>query len=216
MLEIKYLRSNILLFHFLLESLFRKYGLVFFFKFILEDLYNAALGVLEYIRIKKRVPLCSTKILPFDFIVVGYCLKDLECTAERFCNSCPYVEGRKIFDICPRCQISWIKEVACKYKLSVIIATSAYKMIEEIFSPLKEHRLKSGLFFVCEYSMYPLALALSIVGASFMILPYRKDGACKNWYEFIKADKGLKDKVTQIDAPAQRAALSFLDQFFPE
>ena len=54
-----------------------------------------------------------------------------------------------------------------------------------------------SLLFICPYSVRPIALPLFICGIDFILVPF-VSGACEDFGEFLRADKGIKDERTFV------------------
>jgi len=156
-------------------------------------------------------------------LALGFCQKPVgtsgvRCPAGRFNHECYFLARDNILDVsmaqlptaCRGCDIRAIGVAALRAGAAVYIMTSAVDIARHLFVPtLKSDRFRYGLFLQCPYSIPAMTLPLLICGIPSMLVGY-SEGDCRDYAQFLLADKGTKDERTFPSPIARTHILDFL------
>lgn len=149
---------------------------------------------------------------------VGFCLKPLqpECPAGRFNHDCCFLEnakslsGNNIPPPCQQCAIRAYGIAAHKAGCALYIMTSAHDILFDLFSPSAARGVFTcGVFMLCRFSLKPFAVGMRVAGIQGWMFPF-KDGDCRDYPTWIKADRGTKPEQTSFSEFAHDEILALL------
>ncbi|OGD31866.1 MAG: hypothetical protein A2V45_00445 [Candidatus Aminicenantes bacterium RBG_19FT_COMBO_58_17] len=228
--------GDIQVWDFSFRSLLREYAWVFFLKAVLAHPVKTVRGLRRYrhfIREKKHPGPEYVRLLsiPDDAIFLqnvrarksgpliglGFCLKPHEpndssasCSSGRANHDCLYLERGDTRPVCAGCVIHEIGRLALEKGCPVYIMTSAKDIARDFMLP----RISRGLFpaavlILCPFSVQAIILPLLICGVEMLLLSYAS-GSCADYGQWLKADRGIKDERTTIDAESRERLLDLL------
>ena len=159
-------------------------------------------------------------------VATGFCQKPLragnstyDCPAGRFNHNCLYLSqldlgapaAAQLHPACADCAIRLLGYAALQAGASFAVLTSALDIAHDILLPsLDEQRFTHVLFAICPYSLEPMSLALLIRGLDGYIFSYDA-GACANYSQWLRADRGDKPELTSLSAPSATSLLYLLE-----
>ncbi len=159
-------------------------------------------------------------------VATGFCQKPLragdsahDCPAGRFNHDCLYLsrlelgaaKGTQLHPACADCAIRVLGYAALQAGANFAVLTSALDIAHDILLPsLEERRFTHVLFAICPYSLEPMSLALLIGGLDGYIFSYDA-GACANYSQWLRADRGDKPEQTSLSAPSATSLLYLLE-----
>jgi hypothetical protein len=227
---------NVQVWDFSFRSLPREYAWRFFLRAVLAHPVKTARGLRRYrrfIREKKHsaperarllsIPdeaiflqhACARK--PRPLVGIGFCLKpynpndsSASCPSGRANHDCLYLERGETRPVCTGCSIREIGRLALEKGCPVYIMTSAKDIARDFMLP----QISRGLFpaavlILCPYSVQAIILPLLICGVEMLLLSYAS-GSCADYEQWLKADRGIKDERTTIDAESWERLLGLL------
>jgi hypothetical protein len=226
---------------FALRSLPRAYGRVFLQHIVLRHPLRAARGLGAYWRAPLAGPAAPRSLANTSevtwlaqatsagerlLVATGFCQKPLgtgdsrqHCPAGRFSHDCLYlshlglgVAGEApLHPACVVCPIRELGYAALQAGASFAVLTSALDIAHDILLPsLEEQRFTHALFAICPYSLQPMSLALIICGLDAYFFPYGS-GACANYAQWLRADRGDKLEQTALAPPSMASLLYLLE-----
>jgi hypothetical protein len=229
------------LLEFALHSLFHTYGRVFVQHMALRHPLRTARGLWAYWRTPPGGPadqrsLSNTSEATWIaratsagerlLVATGFCQKPLrtgqggyDCPAGRFNHDCLYLAPLELgvarqaplHPACAICPIRRLGYAALQAGASLAILTSALDIAHDILLPsLEEQRFAHILFAICPYSLEPMSLALLICGLDGYLFPY-ETGACANYSQWLRADRGDKPDRTTLSGPSAASLLYLLE-----
>ena len=142
-----------------------------------------------------------------------------KCPAGRFSHNCLYLsrlransrKGRQLHPACTDCFIHTLGQAAFEAGASFVVLTSALDIAHDILLPaLEEQRFTRILFAICPYSVEPMSLALLICDIEGYIFHYDV-GACANYSQWLRADRGDKPERTVLSAHNKVRLLGLLE-----
>jgi len=158
-------------------------------------------------------------------VATGFCQKPLRtaagtsgCPAGRFNHECQYLSPLELGAIreaplhpaCAICPIRALGYAALQAGASFAILTSALDIAQDILLPsLQEQRFTQVLFAICPYSLEPMSLALLVCGLDGYLFSYEA-GACGDYAQWLRADRGDKPEQTTLSAPTATSLLYLL------
>jgi hypothetical protein len=229
------------LLEFALHSLPHAYGRLFLQYMVLRHPVRTVRGLWAYWRTSRGGPAAQRSLSNTSeatwiaqatsqgerlLVATGFCQKPLrtgnsthECPAGRFNHDCLYLSQLELgvareAPLHPACAICPIRELgyaSLQAGASLAILTSALDIAHDILLPsLQEQRFTHALFAICPYSLEPISLALLICGLDAYILRY-DTGACANYSQWLRADRGDKLEQTTLSAPSTASLLYLLE-----
>jgi len=89
--------------------------------------------------------------------------------------------------------------------------TSAKDIARDFMFPQISHGLfPAALLILCPYSVQAIILPLLICGVEMVLLSYA-GGSCADYGQWLKADRGIKEERTTIDAESRGRLFGFLN-----
>jgi hypothetical protein len=226
---------------FALHSLPQAYGRVFLQHIVLRHPLRAARGLWAYWRAPLAGPVAQRSLSNTTeatwlvqatsagerlLVATGFCQKPLRtgnsaqnCPAGRFNHDCLYLSHLKLqlaretalHPACAICPIRGLGYAALQAGASFAILTSALDIAHDILLPsLEKQRFTHALFAICPYSLQPMSLALLTCGLDVYFFPYGS-GACANYSQWLRADRGDKPVQTALSAPSTASLLYLLE-----
>jgi len=225
---------------FALRSLPQAYGRVFVQRMALRHPLRTARGLWAYWQTPAGGPAARRSLANTDettwiaqatsagerlLVATGFCQKPMRtgdgtyaCPAGRFNHDCLYLSplelgvARKtpLHPACTICPIRTLGYAALQAGASFAILTSALDIAQNILLPsLEEQCFTHILFAICPYSLEPMRLALLICGLDGYLFPY-DTGACGDYAQWLRADRGDKPEQTALPAPTAASLLYLL------
>lgn len=154
-------------------------------------------------------------------IAPGFCMKPYDndtqqsaCPAGHFNHRCHLLEKSQELphpdkwpSPCHECGIAPLASAAARIGADFYIMTSAFDIARDVYLPaLNGTGSTLGLFFLCPYSTEPFTFGLSISGLQGHLITFCQ-GDCRNHEEWTRADLGIKNKQTMVDAPTYQKVL---------
>jgi len=234
--------GNIRVWDFSFRSLSREYAGLFFLKAVLVHPVNTARGLRHYrrfIREKKHSGPEYGRFLSIPdeavflqharvrksgpLIGLGFCLKPHEpndssasCPSGRANHDCLYLERGEAKPVCGGCAIHEIGRLALEKGFPVYIMTSAKDIARDFMLPqISRRSFPSAVLILCPYSVQAIILPLFICGVDMLLLSYAS-GSCADYEQWLKADRGIKDERTTIDAESWERLLGLLEKLEDE
>jgi hypothetical protein len=94
--------------------------------------------------------------------------------------------------------------------------TSAKDIARDFMLPqISRGMFPAAVLILCPYSVQAIVLPLLMCGVEMLLLSYA-GGACADYEQWLKADRGIKDERTTIDGESKRRLLDLLGQIEPE
>jgi len=228
--------GNIQVWDFCFRSLFREYAWFFFLKAVIAHPLKAKRGLRRYrrfIRGQKQPAPEYTRFLymPDEAIFLqralarksrplvglGFCLKPVNpedpsqsCPSGRANHDCLYFERGEARPICAECAIREIGFLARETGCPVYIMTSAKDIARDFLLPqISRGSFPTAILILCPYSVQAILLPLLSCGVEMLLLSYAS-GSCADYEQWLKADRGIKDERTTIDAESRLRLFGFL------
>ncbi len=186
-----------------LRSLSRKVG----WKILTKIFFLHPIRSIKALSLYKEGNICildyieESNLLNTDIIIGGYCQKPTmtQCPAGHFTHFCYYAETLKMEKSCKKCSLLPLVNMAIKHNKAIYIMTTAEDLIDDIFYPgiIGCLPFKRYLTFICAYTAHLFYFASIVANINGSFFYYIK-GACKNYKEFLIAEKGIKKKQTSI------------------
>jgi hypothetical protein len=214
-----------------MRSLGQAYGHTFLRRIVLRHPLRALRGLLSYRQTLSVQGVQERAILRGDedafmtqaasdgqrlLVATGFCQKPAYgagdangCPAGRFNHQCRYILRLELgldraeprLPACADCAIGIVGHAALEAGASFAVLTSALDIAHDILLPaLEQQRFARFLFAICAYSVEPMSLALLVCGLEGYIVSY-DSGACANYAEWLRADRGDKPERTFLAAP---------------
>jgi len=229
---------NVQVWDFSFRSLSREYAWLFFLKAVLAHPVNTARGLRRYrrfIREKKHSGPEHARLITIPdeavflqharvrksgpLVGLGFCLKPRDpndpaasCPSGLANHDCLYLERGETRPVCAGCAIHEVGRLALEKGCPVYIMTSAKDIARDFMLP----QISRGLFpaavlILCPYSVQAIILPLFICGLDMLLLSYAS-GSCADYGQWLKADRGIKDERTTIDAESREKLLGLLEK----
>jgi len=229
------------LFQFAVRSLPHAYGHVFLQHMVLRHPLRTARGLWTYWRspvggraIQRSLSNTSETTWLAEatsagerlLVATGFCQKPIrtgdgahECPAGRFNHDCLYLSTLELgvareTSLDPACAVCPIRELgyaALQAGASFAILTSALDIAHDILLPsIERRRFTHALFAICPYSLEPMSLALLICSIDAYLFRY-DTGACANYSQWLRADRGDKPERTTLSTPGTTSLLYLLE-----
>jgi hypothetical protein len=195
-----------MMWNFCLHSIFREYGLQFFYRIAAPHPVRTAKAFLHAgkIDVSGNMIRLSGPYLPGvrSIVGAGFCLKPMNppCPSGRANHDCLYFEHLPLSasPTCQNCVIRELGKLTLKTGSAFYIMTSARDILSDVFAPsLREGRFTSGLFVLCRYSVQPFAVGMLASGIQGCIFQFNQ-GDCRDYKTWLLADRGIKNEQTEI------------------
>lgn len=164
---------------------------------------------LQHARVRKSGPLVG----------LGFCLKPRDpndpaasCPSGLANHDCLYLERGETRPVCAGCAIHEVGRLALEKGCPVYIMTSAKDIARDFMLPqISRCSFPSAVLILCPYSVQAIILPLLICGVDMLLLSYAS-GSCADYGQWLKADRGIKDERTTIDAESREKLLGLLEK----
>jgi len=151
-------------------------------------------------------------------VAVGFCLKPFDCPSERPNHSCLYLsildldQGEEWpHPICRECKVAIIGKRALAAGAKMHIMTSALDIAHDLMIPtIEEGRFRMVILCLCPFSIQAITLPLLICGIRGYLIEY-SSGNCRDYQEWLLADRGIKGEMTTLSPEVYEKILSLLD-----
>jgi len=158
-------------------------------------------------------------------VATGFCQKSLhavngayDCPAGRFNHDCMYLADLDLLapavqldPACAHCPVRGLGDAALRAGASFAVLTSALDIAHDVLIPsLEKGCFAHILFAICPYSLEPMSLALLICDLDGYIFSYN-EGACANYAQWLRADRGDKQEQTSLSASNAACLLYLLE-----
>jgi hypothetical protein len=234
--------GKIQIWDFSFRSLSRAYAWLFLFRAVIAHPVKAVRGVRRYRRFihenKRPAPEYVRFLsIPDEAIFLrrararksgpllglGFCLKPFDpddpsrsCPSGRANHDCLYLKKGEARSVCAGCSIHEIGRSALDKGCPIYIMTSAKDIARDFMLP----QISRGLFpaavlILCPYSIQAIILPLLICGVEMMLLSYA-GGSCSDYKQWLRADRGIKDERTTIEAGSREQLLGLLKKLGDE
>jgi hypothetical protein len=233
---------NVQVWDFSFRSLPREYAWRFFLKAVVAHPVKSVRGVRRYRRFIREnthpapefgrllsVPdemiflqhACARKSRPL--IGLGFCLKPYDpndplvsCPSGRANHDCFYLERGETQPVCSGCAIYELGRLALEKGCPVYIMTSAKDIARDFLLPqISRGFFPAAVLILCPYSVQAIILPLLICGVDVLLFSYAS-GSCADYGQWLKADRGIKDERTTIDAESRERLLGLLKKLEAE
>jgi hypothetical protein len=229
------------LLEFAVHSLPQAYGRLFLQRMVLRHPLRTVRGLWAYWRVPMGGPAGQRSMSTTSdaawiaqamsegerlLVATGFCQKTLrtgksthECPAGRFNHDCLYLchlelrvaREAPLHPACAICPIRELGYAALRAGASFAILTSALDIAHDILLPsLEKRRFTHALLAICPYSLEPMSLALRMCGVDAYIFRY-DTGACANYSQWLRADRGDKPAQTTLSACSTASLLYLLE-----
>lgn len=229
---------NLKVWDFSFRSLPREYAWLFFLRAVLAHPVRTVRGLGRYrrfIREKKHWAPKYARLLSIPdeaiflqhararksgpLVGLGFCLKPSDpndssasCPSGRANHDCLYLERGETRPVCAGCAIHEVGRPALDKGCPVYIMTSAKDIAWDFMLP----QISRGLFpaavlILCPYSVQAIILPLLICGLDMLLLSYAS-GSCADYEQWLKADRGIKNERTTIDAESREKLFGLLEK----
>jgi hypothetical protein len=216
------------------KSLFRAYGRQFLLKVVVRHPWQTLKGIFDYRRFLKRGRREGGMTYLFwgreeDFLQeiasgesvlvgLGFCQKPFECPSRRPNHSCLYLSTLDLDQgeewphlICRECKVAIMGKKALAAGASMHIMTSALDIAHDLMIPAIEGRkFRKVILCLCPFSVQAITLPLLICGIRGYLIEYAS-GNCRDYQEWLLADRGIKEEMTTFRPEAFEKILSLLD-----
>ena len=219
---------------FSLKSLSREYGRAFLRKVVLRHPWRTLKGTFEYRRFLKRGRReggitylfwereedLFDQATPGESVLVGlgFCQKPFECPSRRPNHTCLYLSTLDLdqgeewpHPICRECKVAIVGKKALAAGANMHIMTSALDIAHDLMIPaIEEGRFKKVILSLCPFSVQAITLPLLICGIRGYLIEY-SSGNCRDYQEWLLADRGIKEEMTTLRPEAYEKILGLLD-----
>lgn len=229
---------RIQIWEFSFRSLPREYARIFFFRVVASHPIKAILGLRRYQRyVDLRPDVLSSPqrflFIPEEQILIermagrqerplvglGFCLKphdpekaEYSCPSGRANHDCLYLERGEVRPVCAGCVVFKIAGRCLETGCPVYIMTSAKDMAKDFMLPqIKGGAFPAVILLLCPYSVQAIIPPLLICGVEFVLLAY-EGGNCRDYGEWLMADRGVKDEQTSLAAESWPRLFELLDK----
>jgi hypothetical protein len=139
-------------------------------------------------------------------LIGAYCQKPKGCPVGRFSHRCLFAETLTTYSPCEYCDLKKMVEMAMGLKSPFYIMTTALDVLTDIFL---DKTFSCFLLMICPYAkglfLFP-ALIFNMEGRTLTLAK----GSCRNYQEFLLADKGGKLNQTLLSSLAHK---TFIDLY---
>ncbi len=218
---------------FALRSLSRRYGRWFLRKVVLRHPWQTLKGIFDYRRFLQegRREEGITHLFWEEegflqeitsggsvLVGLGFCQKPFECPSGRPNHSCLYLSMLDLdrgeewpHPICRECKVAIMGRKALLAGANMHIMTSALDIAHDLMIPaIEEGRFRKAILCLCPFSVQAITLPLLICGIRGYLIEY-SSGNCRDYQEWLLADRGIKEERTTIRSEAYEKILSLLD-----
>jgi hypothetical protein len=230
------------LWEFSLRSLGTRYGLTFLRRVVLRHPLRTLAGLLRYMRLPRQGSQQRGMSFLFEgtegkflsrakgsrkglLVAVGYCQKPLApaCPAGRANHDCVYLDrldldngGQAVHSACRICGIRTLGTLALEAGACMHIMTSALDIARDVMIPSLEDALfRRFIMCLCPFSVQVIGLPLALCGLEGYLVGY-ESGNCVDYQQWLRADAGVKDERTALDASSQARVTSLLERIAAE
>ena len=218
------------------RSFFKEYARSFLFKAMLSHPIKTSKGLTKYrhfikaqenIRPKYRqflsIPderafLENIKMQKIGPLVgLGFCLKPYNpekssssCPSGRANHDCLYLEKGETEAICHGCAIYRLSGKCLETGCKVYIMTSAEEIARDFLIPqISSGKFPSSILLLCPYSIQAIIPPLLICNINMFLMAYNS-GYCRDYQEWLSADKGIKEEMTALNKTSWEMLLGLL------
>ena len=210
---------------FYLRSLFTRYGWLFIRHVAVFRPFKTIKAFFKSLNLKSKNMLIvgdkhqqSIPEQAVDIVGTGFCLKPKNppCPSKNDLHGCKYLEEYyfkkpDIPSLCKNCYIRKTGLAALRSNSAFYIMTSARDILFDVFKPsLNYNTYSSGLFMLCRYSFKPFFIGMYASGIKGFMFAF-SSGDCSDYKTWLKADRGEKDDMTQLDNDSQKRIEHLLD-----
>ena len=216
------------------HSLAQRYGHLFLREIVLRHPFRTLRGILEYRRFlqagrregditylfwgKEESLLEEMACGEGPLVAVGFCLKPFDCPSGRPNHSCLYLSMLDLdqgehwpHPICQECKVAIVGKRALVAGAKMHIMTSALDIAHDLMIPaIEKGKLKKVILCLCPFSIQAITLPLLICGIRGYLIEY-SSGNCRDYQEWLLADRGIKEEMTTLQPDAYEKILSLLD-----
>lgn len=229
---------NINIWDFSYHSFFRECARVFFFKVILKHPVKTIRGLKKYrdfIKTQENIfpkykeflsvpdemafleRIKRQKIRPL--VGLGFCLKPINpeeplfsCPSGRANHNCLYIERGQTWSICASCAIFRIARKCLETGCKVYIMTSAKDIARDFLIPhIDSGKFPTAILLLCPFSVQAIIPSLFICDIDMFLLAYSR-GYCRDYQEWLKADRGNKKERTVLNRASWEKLLGLLSK----
>lgn len=200
-----------------IRSMFRRLGAEVVGRILLSHPLRSGKGYLRYRdhQLKNDTVLIIPNLLGcWRLVLLGaYCQKPVTkenpCPSGRFNHRCHFIENLKTYPACRHCDIRKMAELAMLLGCCFYIMTSSIDLLRHIFLPaLRNKAFSYFLVMICPYAKELFLFPAFISDMEGHILTFDR-GSCKDYRQFLLADKGQKSNRTHL-LPSARHRLQGL------
>jgi len=213
------------------KSLSREYGRAFLWKVVLRHPWRTLRGAFEYRRFLKRRRRKGGITHLFwegeeDFLQkataeegilvgLGFCQKPFECPSRRPNHSCLYLSTLDLdqgeewpHPICRECKVAIMGKKALAAGANMYLMTSALDIACDVMIPSLETG-RNAILILCPLSVQAITLPLLICGIKGYLIEY-SSGNCRDYEEWLRADRGVKEEMTTLSPGALEKVMGLL------
>ncbi len=197
---------------FAIRSMRRRLGIEITGRLFLANPVKSIQGSLKYRHYlsKKALPKVSLEkiFLSRPLFIGAYCQKPPDCPTRRFSHQCLFAESLTTHCSCKDCELKQMAELAMTLKCPFYIMTTALDVLLDVF--LRE-KFPFFLVMICNYAKEFFILPALVFDMKGYFLSLGK-GGCRNYQEFLSADKGHKPNQTFLSPIAHRTFMKLRNQ----
>lgn len=157
------------------------------------------------------------KIRPL--VGLGFCLKpynpaepSIDCPSGRANHKCLFLEKGQTTAACFNCAIHKIARKCLERGCKVYIMTSAKDIVRSFLIPqIISRKFPSAILLLCPYSVQAIIPSLFICDTDMFLMAYNS-GYCRNYQEWLKADRGNKEEMTILNKASWEKLLDLLSK----
>ena len=204
------------------RSFFKEYARFFLFKAMLSHPIKTSKGLTKYRHFMKTQENICPKYKQFlsfpderaflerikmqkigPLVGLGFCLKPYNperssssCPSGRANHDCLYLEKGQTEAICYGCAIYRLGGKCLETGCKVYIMTSAKDIAKDFLIPqISSGKFPSSILLLCPYSIQAIIPPLLICNINMFLMAYNS-GYCRDYQEWLSADKGIKEEKT--------------------
>ena len=220
------------------RSFFLEYGRLFLARVLLRHPARFVRGLCAYRRVVRSRPdlagrydqslaipddACVAAALlqagPPPLVGVGFCLKPndpsdaaLTCPSGHANHECQFLQAGATAGACSRCLIHAIAQRCLRARCRVYVMTSARDIAADFLLPQADRgSFPSAILLLCPYSVQAILPALLICNIDSLLIAYGK-GYCRDFREWLRADRGIKDEQTSLEPHLARELFAALER----
>ncbi|UCC40160.1 MAG: hypothetical protein JSV96_01510 [Candidatus Aminicenantes bacterium] len=229
---------NINIWDFTYHSFFREYARFFLFKVMLSHPFRTSKGLTKYRRLMKEHKDILPKFTKFlsipdeksffesikkqrisPLVGLGFCLKPYNpekpsssCPSGRANHDCLYLDKGQTEAICYSCAIYRLGEKCLETGCKVYIMTSAKEIARDFLIPqINSEKFPSAILLLCPYSIQAIIPPLLICNIDMFLMAYNS-GYCRDFQEWVSADRGIKEEITSLGKASWKKLLDLLSK----